>query len=65
DSEWVRLEIEFGAKDRVIPHEILIKCDQYFIWDCLVASPFSSVCSAARRASALPLGSAGGCVLGS
>ncbi|ASL74989.1 replication initiation protein [Ralstonia pseudosolanacearum] len=30
DSEWVRLEIEFGAKDRVIPHEILIKRDQYF-----------------------------------
>jgi len=30
DSEWVRLEIEFGAKDRVIPHEIIIKRDQYF-----------------------------------
>ncbi len=31
DSEWVRLEIEFGSKDRTIPHEIVIKRDEYFV----------------------------------
>ncbi|WP_321875631.1 replication initiation factor domain-containing protein [Burkholderia cenocepacia] len=31
ESEWVRLEIEFGCKDRTIPHEIVIKRDEYFV----------------------------------
>jgi len=31
DSEWVRVEIEFGNKDRVIPHEIVLKCNEYFV----------------------------------
>lgn len=30
DSEWVRIEIEFGNKDRVIPHEIVTRRDHYF-----------------------------------
>ena len=30
DSEWVRIEIEFGNKDRVIPHEIVTQRDRYF-----------------------------------
>lgn len=30
DSEWLRIEIEFGNKDRVIPHEIIIQRDEYF-----------------------------------
>lgn len=31
DSEWVRVEIQFGNKDRVIPHEIVLKTDHYFV----------------------------------
>ncbi|TKC91616.1 replication initiation protein [Trinickia terrae] len=31
DSEWVRLEAEFGSKDRTIPHEIVMKRDEYFV----------------------------------
>lgn len=30
DSEWVRLEIQFGARDRVIPLEALRYSDSYF-----------------------------------
>ncbi|CAJ0814578.1 hypothetical protein LMG19087_02149 [Ralstonia wenshanensis] len=30
DSEWLRIEIEFGNKDRVIPHEIVTRRDHYF-----------------------------------
>ncbi|MHA6915877.1 replication initiation factor domain-containing protein [Ralstonia pseudosolanacearum] len=30
DSAWVRIEIEFGNKDRVIPHEIVTQRDRYF-----------------------------------
>ncbi|BCL86878.1 hypothetical protein MAFF211471_19610 [Ralstonia solanacearum] len=30
DSDWLRIEIEFGNKDRVIPHEIVLKRDHYF-----------------------------------
>jgi phage replication initiation protein len=31
DSAWVRVEIEFGNKDRVIPHEIVLKRNEYFV----------------------------------
>ncbi|TXI01947.1 MAG: replication initiation protein [Rhizobium sp.] len=31
DSDWVRVEVEFGNKGRVIPHEIVIKRDEYFV----------------------------------
>nr|WP_116369831.1 replication initiation factor domain-containing protein [Cupriavidus taiwanensis] len=30
DSEWLRIEIEFGNKDRTIEHEIVLKTDRYF-----------------------------------
>lgn len=31
DSEWVRIEIEFRNKDRVVDHRILIERDRYFV----------------------------------
>lgn len=31
DSEWVRVEIEFGNKDRVIDHAIVLYPDRYFV----------------------------------
>ncbi|MFJ1251709.1 replication initiation factor domain-containing protein [Cupriavidus sp. CuC1] len=31
DSEWLRIEIEFRNKDRVVDHRILIERDRYFV----------------------------------
>lgn len=31
DSEWLRIEIEFRSKDRVVEHDILIRRDSYFV----------------------------------
>ncbi|AOZ01263.1 replication initiation protein [Cupriavidus sp. USMAHM13] len=31
DSEWLRIEIEFRCKDRVVDHRILIERDSYFV----------------------------------
>lgn len=31
DSEWLRIEIEFRSKDRVVEHRILIDRDNYFV----------------------------------
>lgn len=31
DSEWLRIEIEFRSKDRVVDHRILIERDSYFV----------------------------------
>ncbi|WP_367651521.1 replication initiation factor domain-containing protein [Cupriavidus basilensis] len=31
DSEWLRIEIEFGNKDRTIDHDIVLKTDRYFV----------------------------------
>jgi len=31
DSEWLRIEIEFRSKDRVVDHLILIERDRYFV----------------------------------
>jgi len=31
DSEWLRIEIEFRSKDRVVEHDILINRDSYFV----------------------------------
>lgn len=31
DSEWLRIEIEFRSKDRVVEHRILIERDSYFV----------------------------------
>jgi phage replication initiation protein len=30
DSEWVRVEVRFGSKDRVIPHDIVLNPNKYF-----------------------------------
>ena len=30
DSEWVRWEVQFGNRDRVLPLEMLTECDKYF-----------------------------------
>jgi len=43
DSEWVRVEIQFGNKDRVIPHEIVVKTDHYFVGAHKALEPFIDV----------------------
>ncbi len=43
DSEWVRVEIQFGNKDRVIPHEIVLKTDHYFVGAHKALEPFIDV----------------------
>lgn len=30
DSEWIRIEVRFGNRDRVIPHDIVLNSDKYF-----------------------------------
>lgn len=30
DSEWVRVEVRFGNRDRVIPHDVVLNPDKYF-----------------------------------
>lgn len=43
DSEWVRVEIQFGNKDREIPHEIVLKTDHYFVGAHKALEPFIDV----------------------
>ncbi|WP_354681210.1 replication initiation factor domain-containing protein [Cupriavidus plantarum] len=31
DSQWLRIEIEFGNKDRTIEHDIVLNTDRYFV----------------------------------
>lgn len=30
DSQWLRLEVELGSRDRVIPHDVVLKRNEYF-----------------------------------
>ncbi|MFL9870405.1 replication initiation factor domain-containing protein [Paraburkholderia megapolitana] len=43
ESQWVRTEIEFRNKDREIPHEIVLKRDEYFIGAYQALEPFVDV----------------------
>ncbi|MGH8780834.1 replication initiation factor domain-containing protein [Paraburkholderia sp.] len=43
ESKWVRTEIEFRNKDRVIPHEIVVKRDEYFVGAYKALEPFIDV----------------------